>query len=414
MTPREWYSKSISSNYSTASLSAAAHTVRPAGPIPERPNFDDDNNDEKPAGREPSDIRPISISDEMKTLLSRLRDERHRQPRAAGRARRAEAGAPAHPLRDARAGLDWNKTYVKSAAVVGDVHGQVPPARRPRDLRRAGAHGAGVLDARAADRRPGQLRLDRRRSAGAVALHRSRACAQDRDAFLLDDLDKDTVDFRANYDDSRAGAGRPARASSPICWSTASGGIAVGMATNIPPHNLGEVIDACMRPSRRSRDHHRGAAQIIQGPDFPTGGIIIGRAGGIAPAYRQGPRLDHHARARCKVEKSARTARRSIVTEIPYQVNKRALIEQIAELVRDKQIEGICRPAGRERPPGHAHRDRAEARRVRRCGAEPALALLRPADHFRRQHAGDQRRPPRAAEPQGLHRRVHRPSARRW
>jgi DNA gyrase subunit A len=157
--------------------------------------------------------------------------------RAAGRARRPEAGAPPHPLFDARAGgYDWNKPYRKSARVVGDVMGKYHPHGDARSTT-PGAHGAGLLDAPAADRRAGQFRLGRRRSAGGHALHRS-APGQGR-ASLLDDIDKDTVDFQPNYDGSEKRAVGPAGAF-PNLLVNGAGGIAVGMATNIPPHNLGE------------------------------------------------------------------------------------------------------------------------------------------------------------------------------
>ena len=200
--------------------------------------------DEKtpPPSDRDGDIKPISITDEMRrsyldyamsVIVSRaLPDVR-------------DGLKPVHRrilFAMNESGYDWNKPYRKSAARRRRRDRQVPSARRPVDLRRAGAHGAGLLHARAADRRAGQFRLDRRRSAGGDALHRGARWRRSPHA-LLDDIDKDTVDFRANYDDSeQEPMVLPARF--PNLLVNGAGGIAVGMATNIPPHNLGEVIDA--------------------------------------------------------------------------------------------------------------------------------------------------------------------------
>ena len=157
---------------------------------------------------------------------------------------------------------------------------------------------------------------------------------------LLDDIDKDTVDFQPNYDESeKEPLVLPARF--PNLLVNGAGGIAVGMATNIPPHNLGEIIDACLALIDDPRHHARRAdARSCPGPDFPTGGIILGRTG-IRAALRDRPRLDHHARARREFEEIRKDREAIIVTEIPYQVNKATLVERIAELVREKRIEGI-------------------------------------------------------------------------
>ncbi len=119
-----------------------------------------------------------------------------------------------------------------------------------------------------------------------------------------------------------------------------AGGIAVGMATNIPPHNLGEVIDACLAYIDDPSINMEALTEIVPGPDFPTGGLIIGRQAARGGAGARA-RLGIDARTRAPSKKSARIAKRIIVTEIPYQVNKARMIERIAELVRDKRIEGI-------------------------------------------------------------------------
>ena len=156
---------------------------------------------------------------------------------------------------------------------------------------------------------------------------------------LLDDIDKDTVDYQPNYDSSeREPKVLPAKF--PNLLVNGAGGIAVGMATNIPPHNLGEVIDACMADLDNPEITIDELCQIITGPDFPTGGIILGR-GGILSAYHKS-RGSIIMRARVKTENIRKDREALIVTEIPYQVNKRVLIEKIADLIRDKKIEGIA------------------------------------------------------------------------
>ena len=155
---------------------------------------------------------------------------------------------------------------------------------------------------------------------------------------LLEDLDKDTVDFQENYDNTeREPTVLPARF--PNLLVNGAGGIAVGMATNIPPHNLGEVIDACVALIDKPDVTLEDLITIVPGPDFPTGGIILGRAG-IRAAYLTG-RGSIMVRGRVAQETSRGDREALIVTEIPYQVNKTTLIEKIAELVRDKKIEGI-------------------------------------------------------------------------
>ena len=155
---------------------------------------------------------------------------------------------------------------------------------------------------------------------------------------LLDDLDKDTVDFQPNYDGrEREPVVLPAKF--PNLLVNGAGGIAVGMATNIPPHNLGEVIDACIAYLDNPAITIEELIEIVPGPDFPTGGLILGRAG-IRAAYHKG-RGSILMRGRVTTETIRKEREALIVTEIPYQVNKAAMIEKIAELVREKRIEGI-------------------------------------------------------------------------
>jgi DNA gyrase subunit A len=157
---------------------------------------------------------------------------------------------------------------------------------------------------------------------------------------LLADLDKDTVDFTPNYDDSELEPSvLPAKF--PQLLVNGSGGIAVGMATNIPPHNLGEIIDATIAIIKQPDITIDELIRMVPGPDFPTGGLIFGRSG-IEQAYRTG-RGSICMRGRCIVEKTLRGDREQIiVTEIPYQVNKARLVAKIAECIKDKRIEGIA------------------------------------------------------------------------
>ena len=155
---------------------------------------------------------------------------------------------------------------------------------------------------------------------------------------LLADLDKDTVEFGATYDESgREPTVLPTRV--PNLLVNGSAGIAVGMATNIPPHNLGEIVDACIAVMRNPDIGFSELLEIVPGPDFPTGGIIYG-VRGILEAYRTG-RGVIRIRAVCDIEEMGNDRERIAVHELPYQVNKARLLEKIAELVRDKRIEGI-------------------------------------------------------------------------
>jgi DNA gyrase subunit A len=158
-------------------------------------------------------------------------------------------------------------------------------------------------------------------------------------AFLLADIDKETVDFQPNYDNQdREPTVLPARF--PNLLVNGASGIAVGMATNIPPHNLGEVIDACLALIARPDMTVLELMEHMPGPDFPTGGVILGRAG-AKRAYLEG-RGSVILRARTRVEELRRDRMAIIIEEIPYQVNKALLVEKIAELARERKVEGIA------------------------------------------------------------------------
>ncbi len=233
-------------------------------------------------------------------------------------------------------GYDWNKPYRKSARIVGDVMGKYHP------------HGdQSIYDALVRMAQDFSLRLpliDGQGNFGSVdgdppaAMRYTESRMAKVAHALLDDIDKDTVDFRENYDGSESEPTvLPARF--PNLLVNGSGGIAVGMATNMAPHNLGEVIDACLATIANPAIQIDELSDIIPGPDFPTGGIILGRAG-IKSAFHTG-RGSIVMRARVHTEEMRREREALIVTEIPYQINKSVMIERIAELVREKKIEGI-------------------------------------------------------------------------
>jgi DNA gyrase subunit A len=158
-------------------------------------------------------------------------------------------------------------------------------------------------------------------------------------AMMLEDIDKDTVDFRPNYDDSEVEPEvLPARV--PNLLINGSEGIAVGMASKIPPHNLTEIIDACILLVHNPNTHLAKIAEVVQGPDFPTGGLILGRQG-IHDYFASG-RGSIKMRAKAATEKFGKDREAIIVTELPYQVNKARLIEHIASLVNDKKLEGVA------------------------------------------------------------------------
>jgi len=296
-----------------------------------------DNDIPKSGDGSPSDVRPVSITDEMKrsyldyamsVIVSRaLPDVR-------------DGLKPVHRrilYSMHEQGHTPDKKYVKSARVVGDVMGKYHP------------HGdQAIYDALVRMAQDFSMRLpliDGQGNFGSVdgdppAAMRYTECRLDKAAMaLLDDIDKDTVDFQPNYDgNEKEPAVLPARF--PNLLVNGAGGIAVGMATNIPPHNLGELIDACSAliddPALTTAD----LINIVPGPDFPTGGIILGR-GGIRSAYETG-RGSIVMRGKVAFETIRKEREAIIITEIPYQVNKANMVERIADLVRDKKIDGVA------------------------------------------------------------------------
>jgi DNA gyrase subunit A len=296
-----------------------------------------DDNDQQPEAPGPSDIRPVSITEEMKRSYLDY----------------AMSVIVARALPDARDGLKPvhrrilysmhenghtpDKKYVKSARVVGDVMGRYHP------------HGdQAIYDALVRMAQDFSMRLpliDGQGNFGSVdgdppAAMRYTECRLARSAMeLLDDIDKETVDFQPNYDGTeKEPMVLPARF--PNLLVNGAGGIAVGMATNIPPHNLGEVIDACIALIENPGLGIDELIGIIPGPDFPTGGIILGRSG-IHAAYSQG-RGSIVMRGKVEIETLRGDREAIIVSEIPYQVNKAAMVERIGELWRDKKIDGIA------------------------------------------------------------------------
>ncbi|AIL64915.1 DNA gyrase subunit A [Rickettsiales bacterium Ac37b] len=229
-----------------------------------------------------------------------------------------------------------NRPFRKSARTVGDVIGKYHP------------HGdAAIYDALVRMAQEFSLRLpliDGQGNFGsmdgdpAAAMRYTESRLAEVSHFLLDDLDKNTVDFRDNYDGSeREPTVLPAKF--PNLLVNGSGGIAVGMATNIPSHNLGEVIDACCLYINNHQVTDEELMEVVHGPDFPTGGIILGKAG-IKSALRTG-RGSILIRGKAHIEETRENRPSIIITEIPFQVNKAKMIERIAELVREKRIEGI-------------------------------------------------------------------------
>jgi len=232
---------------------------------------------------------------------------------------------------------DWNRPYKKSARIVGDVIGKYHPhgdtavydtiVRMAQDfsLRYMLVDGQGNF---------GSVDGDNAAAMRYTEIRMSRIAHE-----LLADLDKETVDFGPNYDGSEhEPLIMPARI--PNLLINGSSGIAVGMATNIPPHNLGEIIDACMAVLENSDITIDELIDIVPAPDFPTAGIIYGTVG-VKEGYRTG-RGRVVMRARTHFEDIGRGERQAIIVdELPYQVNKKSLIEKIAELVNDKKIEGI-------------------------------------------------------------------------
>ena len=284
----------------------------------------------------PSDIAPVTIEEEMKRSYLDY----------------AMSVIVARALPDVRDGLkpvhrrilfsmreannEWNRAHRKSARTVGDVMGKYHP------------HGdSAIYDAMVRMAQDFSMRLpliDGQGNFGSMdgdppaAMRYTEARLAKAANALLDDIDKDTVDFQANYDDTaREPTVLPARF--PNLLVNGAGGIAVGMATNIPTHNLGEVVSACIAYIDDPDITIDELMRHIPGPDFPTGGLILGRAG-IREAYHTG-RGSIAMRGRVAVEEIRKDREAIVVSEIPFQVNKARMIERIAETVRDKIIDGI-------------------------------------------------------------------------
>ncbi|HEX4553739.1 MAG TPA: DNA gyrase subunit A, partial [Xanthobacteraceae bacterium] len=296
-----------------------------------------DTENTPPGDHGPSDVRPVSITDEMKRSYLDY----------------AMSVIVSRALPDVRDGLKPvhcrilfsmhenghlpDKKYVKSARVVGDVMGKYHP------------HGdSAIYDALVRMAQDFSMRLpliDGQGNFGSVdgdppAAMRYTECRLAQPAMaLLEDIDKDTVDFQPNYDgNEREPTVLPARF--PNLLANGAGGIAVGMATNIPPHNLGEIIDACMALIDDPALGIDELINIVPGPDFPTGGTILGRQG-IRAAYHLG-RGSIVMRGKVEFQTVRKEREAIIISEIPYQVNKASMVERIAELVREKKIEGIA------------------------------------------------------------------------
>nr|WP_052195121.1 DNA gyrase subunit A [Aureimonas altamirensis] len=295
----------------------------------------DDRKDTPPAER-PSGIEPVSIIEEMQrsyldyamsVIVSRaLPDVR-------------DGLKPVHRrvlYAMSEMGLVHNRPFRKSAGVVGEVMGKYHP------------HGdASIYDALVRMAQDFSLRaplIDGQGNFGSIdgdppAAMRYTECRLEKlSEALLEDIDKETVNFQENYD------GReleptvlPARI--PNLLVNGSGGIAVGMATNVPPHNLGEVVNGCIAMIDNPAITLPELMEIIPGPDFPTGAIVLGRAG-IQSAYATG-RGSILMRGKVHVESMRGDREAIVITEVPYQVNKASMIEKMADLVRDKRIEGI-------------------------------------------------------------------------
>jgi len=296
-----------------------------------------DNDTPEVEGPVPSDIRPISLIDEMKRSYLDY----------------AMSVIVSRALPDVRDGLKPvhrrilysmhennytpDRPYNKSARVTGDTMGKYHP------------HGnQAIYDALVRLAQDFSMRLplvDGQGNFGSVdgdppAAERYTEVRLARPAMaLLDDLENDTVDFQPNYDGrEREPVVLPAKF--PNLLVNGAGGIAVGMATNIPPHNLGEVVDACIAYLDNPAISVDELIEIVPGPDFPTGGLILGRTG-IRSAYHKG-RGSILMRGKVTTETIRKEREALIITEIPYQVNKAAMVEKIAELVREKKIEGIA------------------------------------------------------------------------
>ena len=299
-----------------------------------QPPIDDVNDSSTPPGG--SDIAPISIVEEMKTsyldyamsvIIARaLPDVR-------------DGLKPVHRrilFACQEAGYVAGRPYRKSSRIVGDVMGKYHP------------HGdSAIYDALARMTQSWSMRvplIDGQGNFGSMdpdppaAMRYTEARLAKVANFLLGDIDKDTVNFQPNYDASESEPQvLPARF--PNLLVNGAGGIAVGMATNIPPHNLGEVLAACRAFMEDPAISTEGLMEHVKGPDFPTGGLILGQSG-IRNAYTAG-RGSIILRSRYHVEEGRGDRRSIVLTEIPYQVGKSGLVEKIAEAAKDKRIEGV-------------------------------------------------------------------------
>jgi DNA gyrase subunit A len=296
-----------------------------------------DTDNTRPEDPNPSDVRPVSITEEMKRSYLDY----------------AMSVIVARALPDVRDGLKPvhrrilysmhenghtpDKKYVKSARVVGDVMGRYHP------------HGdQAIYDALVRMAQDFSMRLpliDGQGNFGSVdgdppaAMRYTESRLAKAAMALLEDIDKDTVDYQPNYDGTeKEPVVLPARF--PNLLVNGAGGIAVGMATNIPPHNLGEVVDACIALIDNPALGIDDLNAIIPGPDFPTGGIILGRAG-IRSAYHVG-RGSIIMRGKVEIETIRKEREAIVISEIPYQVNKATMVERIGELVREKKIDGVA------------------------------------------------------------------------
>ncbi len=236
-----------------------------------------------------------------------------------------------------RDGLLHNRPFDKCAGVVGEVLEELPSARRRVGVRHPRPPGPDLGHALPADRPAGQLRLGRRRPAGGLPVYRvpperqpPRSCCSD--------IEEDTVDFVPNYKESTT---EPTvlPAALPNLLMNGSTGIAVGMATNIPPHNLDEIIDAACAIIDRPSISVDELCDIVQGPDFPTGGVISGREGILS--YLQTGKGIVRIRGKAHTEEMKGGMEQIVITEIPYNVNRANLVTRIAELVGEKQLDGI-------------------------------------------------------------------------
>lgn len=234
-------------------------------------------------------------------------------------------------------GVEWNKPYKKSARVVGDVMGKYHP------------HGdSAIYDSLVRMAQPfsmslplvdGQGNFGSMDGDNAAAMRYTEARLAKAAHALLEDIDKDTVDFHDNYDgNEKEPSVLPARF--PNLLVNGGAGIAVGMATNIPPHNLGEVIDATCMLIDNPETEIDELMRVCPGPDFPTGGIIMGRSGAHSAMHTGRGSVPIRGKTSIETLKNGRDA--IIVHEVPYQVNKARMIERMAELVREKKIEGIA------------------------------------------------------------------------